>query len=196
MFKQTIGAAGITYRSEAEAAISFRLLELGIVSHDAYYPQTFTDSDGQEFAAMSDFICPFTGIYIEFKSGFMNGLGTKAFADNAMARFNKDWARGFIKPENRNFRELQASWSDSVKKFKAVQYQTAEAGRCVVLIFDKMPDEATVKRLNTAKVFWCVYNDADFKAFKSFRICAKNGFRARYEIKGHIFESRGGVNIH
>ena len=193
MFKQTIGAAGITYRSEAEATISFKLYELGIVSHDVLYPQTFHDSEAKPFRAMSDFMCPYTGIYIEFKSGFMNGLKTKAYADKAMARFNRNCASGYIKAEDEDFKKLEASWSDSVKKFKAVQYQTAEAGRCVVLIFDGKPDTETEKRLNTAKVFWCVYGDEHFCKFMSFRTLAKNGFRTQFEIKGHLFRSHGGL---
>lgn len=196
MFKQTIGAAGITYRSEAEAAISFQLAEHGIVSHDAYYPQTFTDTNGDVFQAMSDFLCPYTGIWFEFKSGFMNGLKTKATADSAMARFEQSLASGYIKARDRDYKKLEASWSASVKKFKAVQEQVAEAGRCVVLIFDAKPDEDTIKRLNTAKVFWCIYGDEHFSKFMSFRTCAKNGFRSRFEIKGHLFESHGGVEIH
>lgn len=196
MFKQTIGAAGITYRSQAEAFISFKLLEHGFVSHDAYFPHPFTDSEDADFRAKSDFICPITGIYVETKSGHMNGLKTKANADAAMVRFNRDLALGYINQRNHNKKLLDASWSDSVAKFKAVQEQTAEAGRCVVLIFDAKPDEATIGRLKRYQVFWCVYGDEHFRAFMSFRTLAKRGFRSRYEIKGHLFESHGGINIH
>lgn len=196
MFKQTIGAAGITYRSEAEAAMSFKLHPLGIVSHDEFYPQTFHDSEDQPFSAMSDFLCPYTGIYFEFKSGHMNGLKTKTFADRAMARFNEAKAEGRITKRNHAIKLLEASWSDSVQKFKAVQEQTAEAGRCVVLIFDGKPDNATIGRLDRALVFWCVYGDKDYRTFMFFRKLAKHGISSEFTIKGHLFRSHGGVNIH
>lgn len=196
MFKPTIGAAGITYRSEAEAAISFKLLAYGIVSCDEFYPHTFTDTNDEDFHAMSDFQCPYTGIWFEFKSGHVNGLKTKANADKAMSRFSRDLADGFITKRNHNKKLLDASWSDSAAKFKAVQEQTAEAGRCIVLIFDAKPDQATIGRLERSKVFWCIYGDEYFRQFMSFRNLAKRGFRASYEIKGHLFESHGGVGIH
>jgi hypothetical protein len=125
MFKQTIGAAGITYRSEAEAAMSFNLHPLGIVSHDDFYPQTFHDSGGDDFRAMSDFLCSYTGIYFEFKSGLMNGIRTKANADRAMERYEQALASGYISGKDKDFKKLEASWSASVQKFKAVQQQTA-----------------------------------------------------------------------
>ena len=193
MFKPTIGAAAITYRSEAEAAISFKLLEQGIVSRDAYYPQTFHDGEAAPFNAMSDFQCQYTGIYFEFKSGFMNGLKTKANADKAKARFDNDLAAGYISTRNYNIKLLEASWSDSVQKFKCVQYQAPESGACVVLVFDAIPDAKTVGRLDRAEVFWCVYGDEYFRAFMSFRTLAKIGLRAEYNIKGHLFKAHGGL---
>lgn len=194
MFKPTIGAADITYRSQAEAKISYMLYKLGFVSHDTFYPWPFVDSNGEQTRAKSDFICPITGIYLETKTGYMNGLKTKASADNAMARFNAKLAEGYINASNYNHQLLQASWSDSVQKFKAVQYQSADRGRCVALIFDTKPDEETVKRLERAKVFWCVYGDEYFRRFMSFRTLAKHGFRAEYTIKGHVFKSHGGID--
>jgi hypothetical protein len=189
MFKPTVGAADITYRSKSEAAISLLLQEYGIVSHDAYYPQTFYDSKGTEFRAMSDFQCPYTGIYFESKSGHMNGLQTKVSADNAMARFNDDYAFGRISSRNYSYRKLDASWSASAMKFSHVQDQVAESGGCAVLIFEKQPDVKTVGRLERAKVFWCVYGDEYFRRFMSFRALAKHGFCAEYTIKGHLFNT-------
>lgn len=194
LFKQTIGAADITYRSQSEARISFLLAEYGIISHDAYYPQTFCDSEDTEFRAKSDFRCPYTGIYFESKTGYMNGLRTKSNADKAMCRFNDQYAAGYITQKNCSYKKLDASWSASVQKFKYVQYQLAEAGSCVVLIFEGKPDSDTIGRLERAKVFWCVYGDEYFRRFMSFRTLAKYGFRAEYTIKGHIFKSRGGIN--
>jgi hypothetical protein len=196
MFKQTIGAAGVIHPSEAEAAMSFKLHPLGIVSHDEFFPHPFTDAEGEPFNAKSDFMCQYTGIWFEFKSGHMNGIKTKANADKAMARFNYAKAEGRITKRNHDIKLLEASWSDSVQKFKAVQQQTAEAGRCVVLVFDGKPDAATVKRLNTAKVFWCVYGDAHYRTFMFFRKLAKHGISSEFRIKGHEFRSHGGLNIH
>ena len=85
-FKSTVGAAGITYRSIAEAAISFPLYDLGIVSRDDYYPQSFVDGEGTAFKAMSDFYCPVTNIFFEFKSGYLNGIKSKSTADNNLGK--------------------------------------------------------------------------------------------------------------
>jgi hypothetical protein len=191
MFVNTAGADGVIHRSKAEAAISHKLREHSIVARDDYYPWTFTDKDGTEFRAMSDFYCPATGIFFEFKSGYMNGLLTKATADKAMSRFHEAKANGFITDRNENKKLLDASWSDSVQKFKAVQYQAAEAGRCVVLIFDKKPDPKTEARLDRAKVFWCVYGDRDFRTLMGFRAFARAGWPVSCELKGHIFTAPG-----
>lgn len=193
MFEPTTGAAGLIYRSAAESTISYKLIELGIVSHDTYYPQTFTDSNETEFRAMSDFKCPYTGIYFEAKSGHMNGLKSKASAESAMHRFNDALAKGYINKHNYNYKKLDVSWSNSVQKFKAVQDQLAKSGNCAVLLFDKAPDTDTISRLDRAKVFWCVCGDEAYKAFMSFRTLVKCGLRSKYIIKGHIFESHGGI---
>lgn len=187
MFKHTPGAAGAIHRSAAEAGMSYVLMPRGILPHDAYYPQTFTDAHGAEFAAMSDFQCPATGIYIESKSGLMNGLKNKANADKALSRFEADCAKGFITSRNYNKKKLEASWSASVPKFSAVQHQLAEAGGCVVLIFDKAPDAKTVGRLDRAKVFWCIVGDEHFRKFMSFHTLARYGFATSYTIDGHLF---------
>jgi hypothetical protein len=195
-FNPAIGAAGITYRSEAEAAISFPLYNLGIVSHDDYYPQSFTDDDGASFNAMSDFFCPLTGIFFEFKNGYLNGLKSKANADRAILAFNKAKASGYINKRNEALKTLMAAWSASVPKFRMVQEQTAAAGGVVVMVFDCLPDADTVGRLTRAKVFWCVFGDEAWRAFISFRTLAKNGFRSIYTIKGHQFTSHGGILLH
>ena len=194
MFIPTTGASGAIHRSKAEAAMSHRLLPLGIVAHDAYYPQPFLDAEGIAFNAMSDFLCPSTGIYFESKSGSMNGIKSKTYADKAMSRFEADLARGFIHKWNHDKKKLDASWSASVPKFKAVQYQLAEAGGCVVLVFDMKPDADTIRRLDRAKVFWCVVGDECFRKFMSFRTLARFGIRADYTINGHGFEAHGGIN--
>jgi hypothetical protein len=195
MFVPTPGANGVIHRSKAEAFISFKLLSMSIIARDDFYPWAFTDNDGIEFRAMSDFYCPATGIYFEFKSGYMNGLKTKAGADKALARFNADKAAGFITARNHAKKLLDASWSDSVQKFKAVQYQAAEAGRCVVLIFDKKPDPKTEARLDRAQVFWCVHGDRDFRTLIAFRAFARGGWPASCILKGHIFKTAGAVPI-
>lgn len=193
MFKPTIGAAEITYRSKSEAEMSFLLQAYGIISHDAYYRLTFCDSEGTEFRAMSDFQCPYTGIYFEYKEGYMNGIRTKSNADRAMCRFNDQFAAGYISQNHCDYTKLQASWSASVIKFKLVQNQLAESGGCVVLIFEKKPDSKTQGRLERANVFWCVYADEYFRRFMSFRTLARYGFCCEYNIEGHLFKSRGGI---
>lgn len=191
MFVPTPGAEGVTHRSAAEAAMSFKLSPLGIVARDQLYPFSFIDTEGIPFNAMSDFYCPATGIFWEFKSGSMNGLKTKASADKALARFNADKAAGFITARNHAKKLLDASWSASVPKFKAVQYQAAEAGRCVVLIFDKKPNAETEGRLDRSKVFWCVYGDRDFRTLMAFRAFARGGWPVSCALKGHVFKAPG-----
>jgi len=192
-FKSTIGAQGITYRSIAEAAISFPLFDLGIVSRDAYYPHPFVDDEGTTFDAMSDFYCPLTGIFFEFKNGFQNGIKTKATANNKLAAFHKADALGFITKKNRAISILESAWSSSVQKFRLVQTQLAATGHCVVMIYDTLPDADTQARLRRTKAFWCVFGDDDWRAFQQFRTLARLGFRTEYNIKGHGFKSHGGL---
>ena len=195
-FKKTIGAAGITYRSISEAAISFPFYNLGIVSRDAYYPHAFVDDEGTSFEAMSDFYCPLTGIFFEFKNGFQNGIKTKASANKALAAFNKADARGFITKKNRAIKTLEAAWSASVQKFRMVQNQLAASGHCTVMVYDTLPDEKTIGRLTRTQAFWCIFGDTDWRAFMQFRTCAKLGIRSDYTIKGHQFTSHGGIVLH
>ena len=195
-FKPAIGAAGVAYRSKPEAALSFPLFDLGIVSRDAYYPQSFVDDDGVSFQAMSDFCCPATGIFFEFKCGYLNGLKSCEKANNAKQRFNQTKLDGYVHSGNAAIKTLECSWSASVPKFRMVQNQEAAAGRCVVMVFDRLPDEKTVGRLTRAQVFWCIFGDDDWKAFMQFRTWAKLGFRSDYTIKGHSFKSHGGALLH
>ena len=194
-FKSTIGAAGITYRSIAEAAISFPLYDLGIVSRDAYYPHCFVDDEGTSFKAMSDFYCPITNIFFEFKNGYLNGIKSKATADNNLAAFNKADALGFITKKNRNIMTLKAAWSASVPKFCMVQNQLADSGHCVVMVYDVLPDDKTQGRLSRSGAFWCVLGDTTWRAFQQFRTLAKYGFRSEFNINGHQFKSHGGIDI-
>lgn len=191
-FKPTIGAQGITYRSIPEAAISFPLFNLGITSCDAYYPLSFVDDEGTPFEAMLDFYCIHTGVFFEFKSGFQNGLKSKANADRARAAFNKAKASGYINKGNEALQTLKASWSASVPKFRMVQDQLAAAGHCVMMVYDHLPDPETLGRLTRSGAFWCVFGDTDWRAFMSFRTLAKHGFQSDYSIKGHTFKSYGG----
>lgn len=196
IFKQVIGAAGIAYRSAPEAALSFPLYDLGIVSRDDYYPQAFTDDEGTPFEAMSDFHCPLTGIFFEFKNGYLNGLKSKSNADKAMAVFRKAKAEGYIHKGNEALKSLMASWSASVPKFRMVQEQLAASGHCAVMVFNQLPDDQTVGRLSRSGAFWCVFGDDDWQAFQSFRTLAKHGFRSAFTIKGHGFTSHGGLLLH
>lgn len=188
-FKPTVGAQGIVYRSIPEAAISYPLHSLGVVSCDAYYPLSFVDDEGTPFEAMLDFHCIYTGVFFEFKNGPLNGLKSKANAVRAKADFDKAKAGGYISKHNEALKTLQASWSASVPKFRMVQEQLAAAGHCVVMVYDTLPDAATVSRLTRSGAFWCVFGDADWRAFMSFRTLAKHGFQSEYNIKGHNFKS-------
>lgn len=193
VFKQTPGVAGILFRSIPEAKISYPFSDLGIVSRDAYYPQSFVDDFGVSFEAMTDFQCSYTGMFFEFKSGYLNGLKSCDSAQKAKRRFNQAKLDGYIHTGNAAIKSLECSWSASVPKFRMVQEQTAAAGGVVVMVFDKLPDEKTVGRLTRSKAFWCVFGDATWRAFMSFRICAKYGWRSEFNINGHIFTSAGGI---
>lgn len=195
-FKPTIGAQGILYRSIAEAAISFPLYNLGIVSRDAYYPTCFVDDEGTTFDAMSDFYCPITGIFFEFKNGFLNGIKSKANANKAKAAFNKADALGYITKKNRAIETLKAAWSASVPKFRMVQDQLAASGHCAVMVYDALPDAATQGRLRRSNAFWCVFGDPTWQAFQQFRTLARHGFRTEFDINGHQFTSHGGLLLH
>ena len=195
-FKPTIGAAGIAHPSEAEAKLSFPLYALGILSSETFYPEPFADGAGESFRAKRDFKdIRVPDISYETKSGSLSGLRSCASAAAALARVHQSYADGYIKPEHYDFRKLEASWSASVPKFKCVQYQTAAAGRIVVMIYDKKPPAETLKRLDTAKVFWVVHGDTDWLTFLQFRLRARLGMRSSYVIKGHLFQSLGGAEF-
>ena len=196
-FKSTIGAAGITHPSQAEAKLSFPLYAIGILSSETFYPQEFDDGAGAAFPAKRDFRDSFIpAISIEVKSGSLNGLRSCATAANALAKVEKDYAEGFIHSDYIDYRRLAASWSASVTKFKLVQWQEAAAGRIVIMVFDKKPPLETFNRLEKSKVLWCVHGDSDWSKFLSFRTCAKYGFRSDYIVKGHLLQSHGGIVLH
>ena len=196
-FKKTIGAAGITHPSEAEAKLSFPLYALGIISSETFYPQPFADGEGKLFNAKRDFRDSYTpDISIETKSGSLNGLRSCATAANALAKVEKEYAQGFIRSDHIDYRRLAASWSASVTKFKLVQNQEAAAGRIVIMVYDKKPPVETLTRLEKSKVFWCIHGDTDRRAFMQFRTWAKLGIRSDYTIKGHQFTSHGGTVLH
>ena len=196
-FKKTLGAAGVTHPSQAEAKLSFPLYAIGILSSETFYPQPFADVGGEAFRAKRDFRDSFIpAISIEVKSGSLNGLRSCATAANALAKFEQSYADGYIKPEHYDFRKLEASWSASVSKFKLVQWQEAAAGRIVIMVFDKKPPLETFNRLEKSKVLWCVYGDESWLAFVQFRLRARLGMRSSYIIKGHLLESHGGIVLH
>ena len=193
-FKKTIGAAGVTHPSEAEAKLSFPLFNLGILSSETFYPEPFADGEGELFRAKSDFRDSYVpDISIETKSGSLNGLRSCASAANALAKFEQSYADGFIKPEHYDFKKLEASWSASVSKFKLVQNQEAAAGRIAIMVYDKKPPAATFNRLEKSKVLWCIFGDSDWLTFQQFRLRARLGIRSTYDIKGHLLQSHGGA---
>ena len=196
-FKPTIGAAGIIHPSQAEAKLSFPLYTLGLLSSETFYPEPFADSEGELFRAKRDFRDKYTpDISVETKSGNLNGLSSLASAVNALAKVEKEYAGGFIKSDHIDYRRLAASWSASVTKFKLVQCQEAEAGRVVIMVYDKKPPLKTLPRLKRSKVLWCVYGDPDWLAFNQFRLHARLGIQSSVIIKGHHLHANGGATLH
>ena len=194
IFKRTPGAAGNIHPSEAEAKLSFPFFNLGILSNESFYPEPFADGEGATFPAKRDFMDSYVeAIAIETKSGSMNGLKTCGTAANAMARFYKSYADGFVSEDDYDFLKLMASWSASVPKFKCVQLQEAAAGRVVILVFGAKPPPETFNRLEKAKVLWCIFGDANWYTFNQFRLHARLGIQSTFTIKGHILEANGGA---
>ena len=89
-FKKTIGAAGITHLSEAEANLSFPLYALGILSSETFYPEPFADGEVEAFRAKRDFLDKYIpDISYETKTGSLNGLRSCATAANALAKVER-----------------------------------------------------------------------------------------------------------
>ena len=196
-FKKTVGANGIMHPSQAEAKLSFPFFDLGILSHEQFYPESFADGDGQLLRAESDFRDRYVNeICIETKSGSLNSLSSCGYAAAAMARFNTAHANGGISTKDRDYLKLMASWSASVTKFKLVQLQEAAAGRVVIMVYDKKPPPKTLPRLERSKVLWCVYGDSDWLAFNQFRLHARFGIQSSFIIKGHHLHANGEATLH
>ena len=196
-FKPTIGAAGITHPSQVEARLSFPLFNLGILSSETFYPQPFTDGEGEGFRAKRDSRDKYVpDISYEIKSGSLNGLRSCATAAKALARVEKDYADGFIRSDHIDYRRLAASWSASVTKFKLVQLQEAAAGRVVIMVYDAKPPLETLTRLEKSKLLWCVYGDSDWLAFNQFRLHARFGIQSSFIIKDHHLHANGGAVLH
>ena len=196
-FKSTIGAAGVLHPSIAEAKLSFPLHTLGLLSSETFYPEPFTDGEGEGFRAKRDFRDSYIpDISIEVKSGSLNGLRSCATAANALAKVENEYAGGFISSDHIDYRRLAASWSASVTKFKLVQLQEAAAGRVVIMVYDKKPPLETLTRLEKSKVLWCVYGDSDWLAFNQFRLHARFGIQSSFIIKGHHLHANGGAVLH
>ena len=192
-FKPNIGANGVIHPSEVEGLLSFPLLDVGFASHEAFYPDRFITDKGETFRAKTDFKdIRIEGISLETKGGSLNGLTSRASAANALARVDQDYANGYIKEEDIDYRRLMVSWSASVYKFKYVQLQEAAAGRIVLMVFNKKPPPVTFKRLEKSKVMWCVHGDADWQTFLQFRLHARIGARSTFIIKGNLLHANGG----
>lgn len=195
-FKPTIGAAGITHPSQAEARLSFPLFNLGILSSETFYPELFTDGEGEAFRAKRDFRDKYIpDISYETKTGCLNGLRSCATAANALAKVEKEYTEGFISSDHIDYRRLAASWSASVSKFKLVQNQEAAAGRVAIMVYDKKPPPKTLARLDRSKVLWCVHGDSDWLTFNQFRLHARLGVQSSFIVKGHYLHLNGGAVV-
>lgn len=161
-FHTTTGATGTQHLSKAEAAASYRLLELGIVPDESFFPCTFLDKDGATFKAKGDFCHTVSSVRFEFKAGALNGLSSVEKANKARARFDTSEAQGYITPYNRAKQLLDCSWSNSAQKIALVQQQ---APVLTVLVFDTEPSEKDQKRLAKTGTFWRTMKQMSVLAF-------------------------------
>jgi hypothetical protein len=136
-----IGSTGATHLSQAEASVSFKVLPMGIVPDDSFFPVTFTDSEGTSFPARMDYRHEASGYCFEYKPGSMNGIRTKASADRQREDFDAAHRQGFVQPQHYLYRLNEAAWSNSIMK-QAIVQKTLGAGMFALLLAEE-PDPTT-----------------------------------------------------
>jgi hypothetical protein len=172
-FKSAIGYANNQHESQAEADASRYLASFGIFQKRDYLPRTFYDSNAEPFKAKGDFTHIPTGVTFEFKVSSLNGVGSKATSTSQLAdsRSTSD-----------QWKAIHFGWNHSAEKLSIVQKGLAIDGKPLVPIFDRMPDAATIKRLESKGIFWLVLRTPAWVQFTQFlKLCASGaGARLAY----------------
>lgn len=144
------GHGGSHYDSKAEAAVSHRLAELGFGRSCSKFSQPFTDSQGTEFHACSDFYHADYGIHLEFKASKLNSIKTKAGSVkrlNSMAVFR----RGEPLPSD----NLSYGWNHSKHKQAIVQKALSPARLIICFQDSHTPTFAEALEYTKAGILFC-----------------------------------------
>lgn len=182
-----IGVTGTKHKSEAEAKASFELYKYGFIPYENKFPQVFFDAENKPFWACPDFIHVATGMFAEFKTKKMNGKGFKARADKAMQEVERQIAAGWVKEENRTYKQLEHAWNHSIQKVAAVSNQLP-LNTPLVLIYEN--DKVREKDENR-----CVRNGVfmisleKISAFALFLKLASLGLAVGFERQGFHYKA-------
>lgn len=117
-------------------------------TQQAYYPDTFEDSNGHNFSAKPDFIYE-SKIYVEFKCCQLNNMRSQ---EHASQRYSSQTYR--LTALNRRKIELDTRWSHS--RFKQGIVARAYPG-CFLLVFKDCTKLSTqaINRMNEEQISWC-----------------------------------------
>jgi hypothetical protein len=180
-----VGATGVAHLSKPEAAVSFKLLPLGIVPDDSFFPVRFVDSQGKTFLARSDFRHEATGYIFEYKAGAFNGIKTTASADRQRADFESADRQGFIRPEHRLYRLNEVAWSNSLVK-QAIVQKTLGPNKFGLLLRDEPdPETRDGRRLLRSGLFY--RTERNISGFVFFLRLAAAGVDVGFAVPGHCF---------
>jgi hypothetical protein len=188
-----VGVTGVVHDSAAEAKASFRLYQHGWHPCTERFPQTFVDSEGTEYRACPDFYHPATGFYGEFKAHKLNGKGTKARADAAMARVEADIVSGYVNASARPYKAREHAWNHSIQTV-ACKTKQLPSHTPLVLIYEKAPAddndaENEEKRCARNGVFMLTLDN--LHTFNGFLLLASLGLDVQYTKR----ERRFGVEL-
>lgn len=179
-----IGISGAIHDSIAEAQASYHLARLGIVRCNNHYPAIFKDANTEPYRAVPDFVHELVPVWFEFKcTERLNGLKSLASAASALTRLQREELAGFVNSRNRQYKMLQAAWSESIKKLAGV-VATMTAAQ-VVLIRASEPDATEHKRLLAHGIFYRTM--ANISGFAFFLKLASMGLDVGFYTGDHEF---------
>lgn len=174
-FNPTYSEHGTAHSSTAEARAAERLLVHGIVAYDRNLPVPYADKDGVVCHGRSDFADLELQLHFEWKQSRLNSKTSKAMADKALARLEKQLADGFKQrgsPSDRMGR-LDAQFNHSAACIAAKQEAMHEEGHVFLLILGQAPDERTRRLLTKYAILWLQEGTREFQQFNIRRRLAR-----------------------
>ncbi|NKI72355.1 hypothetical protein GN109_23290 [Collimonas pratensis] len=164
----------IKFDSIAEQEASIRFGELGCQPCSTMFVTAFTDAEGETFRAMPDFYYDKADLYIEFKSGTLNGVKSKSSSEKQLAAKAAFLGEAGVTPHHRH----TLGWNHAWRKQAIVQSRLTPMN--FVVVFDELPSHKDALTYDKKGIIFC-----DMASLPNYLLSiyfAKKGLMVHYNL--------------